>query len=136
MTRDDTSEQMEARLLRGIAQTRFEVLAENYIWQQMTDNQRPSRKAIACVRDGQAWYQFLPAGSNAATERYRVVSFHFKEGTDADGFVAWLAGHLKRRAQSADRFRGDLWEGSARQPRAISHVAGSLRLLVLFGRSR
>ena len=26
------------------------------------------------------------------------MSFHFAEGTNASGFVAWLAGHLKRSA--------------------------------------
>jgi hypothetical protein len=68
------------------------------VWQRMLDDQAPSRGAIACVRDGPVWFEFRPAASNGDAERYRVVSFHFQEGTDAAGFVAWLAAHLKRSA--------------------------------------
>lgn len=100
MTRVENDEEMEARLLRVIAQARFEVLDDDYIWRRMADDRPPSRKAIACVRDDQAWYEFLPAMPSAAMERYRVVSFRFKEGTDAAGFVAWLASYLKRTAQT------------------------------------
>lgn len=61
----------------------------------MGTGQAPAREAIACVRDGDAWSQFIPAPATASGQRYRVVSFHFREGADASGFVAWLAAHLK-----------------------------------------
>src|SRR5499433_1105944 len=98
MSATETSEQMDARLLRVIAQAQFDVFPADYIWQPMTNDQRPSRDAIACVRDGEVWHEFVPAPASTSAERYRVVSFHFKEGTDAAGFVAWLAAHLKRSA--------------------------------------
>jgi hypothetical protein len=89
---------MEARLLGVIAAADFEVLGGDYGWQRMGDDEAPSRDAIACVRDGPVWFGFQPAASDADAERYQVVSFHFLEGTDAAGFVAWLAAHLKRSA--------------------------------------
>ena len=98
MSTTETSEQMDARLLRVIAQAQFDVFPADYIWQPMANDQRPSRDAIACVRDGKVWHEFVPAPPSTSAERYRVVSFHFTEGTDAAGFVAWLAGHLKRSA--------------------------------------
>jgi hypothetical protein len=94
----ETPEQMEVRLLRVIAQAQFDVLTNDYLWQPMPLGQPPARDAIACVRDGDVWHQFVAASRNSSAQRYRVVSFHFKEGTDAAGFVAWLAGHLKRSA--------------------------------------
>src|SRR5215471_14678383 len=98
MSTTETSEQMDARLLRVIAQAQFDVFPGDYIWRPMTNDQRPSRDAIACVRDGEVWHEFVPAPARTSAERYRVVSFHFTEGTDAAGFVAWLAAHLKRSA--------------------------------------
>src|SRR5262249_53194025 len=50
------------------------------------------------VRDSAVWNEFVPAPASTSAPRYRVVSFHFNEGTDAAGFVAWLAAHLKRSA--------------------------------------
>jgi hypothetical protein len=98
VTVPETPEQMEVRLLRVIAQSQFDVLTNDYLWQPMPPGQPPARDAIACVRDGDVWHQFVAASPNSSAQRYRVVSFHFKEGTDAAGFVAWLAGHLKRSA--------------------------------------
>ena len=89
---------MEERLLRVIKQSRFDVLPEDYAWWPMKADEPPAREALACVRDGSAWHQFVPAPAGGLAQRYRVVSFHFKEGTDAAGFVAWLAAHLKRSA--------------------------------------
>jgi hypothetical protein len=92
----ETPEQMEVRRLRVIAQSQFDVLTNDYLWQPMPLGQPPACDAI--VRDGDVWHQFVAASPNSSAQRYRVVSFHFKEGTDAAGFVAWLAGHLKRSA--------------------------------------
>jgi len=94
----ETTEQMQARLLGVIARARFEVLPDDYVWSSLSLGHAPAREAIACVRDGDEWSQFVPASSAALSPRYRVVSFHFKEGTNASGFVAWLAAHVKRSA--------------------------------------
>jgi len=99
MSTTETSEQMDARLLRVIAQAQFDVFPADYIWRPMSLDHRPSRDAIACVRDGEVWHEFVPAPASTSAQRYRVVSFHFTEGTDAAGFVAWLAAHLKRSAK-------------------------------------
>jgi hypothetical protein len=95
---NETPEQMEERLLGVISRSRFEVLPSDYVWAPMSPGHAPGREAIACVRDDDAWNQFIPASSVTSEQRYRVVSFHFKEGTNASGFVAWLAAHLKRSA--------------------------------------
>jgi hypothetical protein len=94
----ETPDEMGERLIRVIAQAQFDVLPDDYVWQPMNPETPPARAALACVRDGDAWNQFVPAPTTTSAERYRVVSFHFKEGTDAAGFVAWLAAHLKRSA--------------------------------------
>jgi hypothetical protein len=94
----ETARQAEARLLRVIAQARFDVLPDDYVWEPMNAGEPPAATAIGCVRDGHAWHQFVAAPAGAPGRRYRVVSFHFGEQTDASGFVAWLAGQLKRRA--------------------------------------
>ena len=73
-------------------------LPEYYAWRSTRADEPPARVALACVRDGSAWHQFVPAPAGGLAQRYPVVSFHFKEGTDAAGFVAWLAAHLKRSA--------------------------------------
>jgi hypothetical protein len=39
----------------------------------------------------------VPATTDAAGA-YRIFAFHFAEGTNASGFVAWLAGLMKREA--------------------------------------
>ena len=59
----ETSEEMEARLMRVIARSQFDVLADDYIWQSMSPVQTPAREAFACVRDGMAWNQFVPAAA-------------------------------------------------------------------------
>lgn len=76
----ETQEQMEARLLGVIAESQFDVLADDYIWQPMEADRAPARDAIACVRDGSMWHEFVPAPVGASAQRYRVVSFHFEEG--------------------------------------------------------
>jgi len=98
MAGPETNDEMEARLLHVIATAELEILDGDYVWQRMGDDQAPSCDAIACVRDGPAWFEFVPAAPDADAQRYRVASFHFREGTDAAGFVAWLAAHLKRSA--------------------------------------
>jgi len=47
------------------------------------------------VRDGSAWYALTSVPPNA-TGAYRILVFHFAEGSNASGFVAWLAGIMKK----------------------------------------
>jgi hypothetical protein len=49
------------------------------------------------VRDGSAWYALTSVPPNA-TGAYRILVFHFAEGSNASGFVAWLAGIIKKEA--------------------------------------
>ena len=64
----ETPEEMDERLMRVIAQSQFDVLADDYIWQPMSPDQAPAREALACVRDGVAWHQFVlvPASATAS----------------------------------------------------------------------
>jgi hypothetical protein len=74
------------------------VLADDDVWLPMACDHAPSRDAIACVRDGDVSHPIVPAPPTGSAPRDRVVSVHFKEGTDPAGYVAWLAAHLKRAA--------------------------------------
>ena len=53
--------------------------------------------ALAAVRDGSAWYALTRVSPNAPGA-YRILVFHFAEGSNASGFVAWLAGLMKKEA--------------------------------------
>jgi hypothetical protein len=90
----ETSQQMHERLSDVIAKSRFEALSVPYAWQAIADSRQVPDGALAAVRDGHAWYALAP--SNRDTKgNYRVFSFHFAEGTNASGFVAWLAGLMR-----------------------------------------
>ena len=93
----ETPEQMHQRLCGVIARTRFTVLAEPHVWQPLARSAPLPASAIAVVRDGEAWAALVPATTDAAGT-YRIFAFHFAEGTNASGFVAWLAGLMKREA--------------------------------------
>jgi hypothetical protein len=93
----ETSEQMHHRLLEVIAKSRFEALSRPYAWQGIPHSIQIPDGALAAVRDGNAWYALVPA-RQGAKGNYRVFSFHFAEGTNASGFVAWLAGLMKQDA--------------------------------------
>jgi len=81
---------MGARLLRVIAQAEFDVFPADYIWQRMSGDRRPSRDAIACVRDGEVWNEFIPAPPSTPAQRYRVVSFTSTRGpTRPDSSPGW-----------------------------------------------
>lgn len=51
---------------------------------------------LAVVHDEDSWSTLVPAGDNAAVERFGVFSFHFPSRVDNSGFVGWLASHLKQ----------------------------------------
>lgn len=93
---EETEEQFEERLCKVIAQADTTFFGQDYVWQSMTAGTGPSGGALACVTDGAAWFEFLPARSVDAKGRFRVVCFKFSEdGPSAIGFVAWLHSHLR-----------------------------------------
>lgn len=93
----ESAEQMHRRLCRVIADARFEVLADPYAWEQISAPSGLPDKALAAVSDGSTWYALASAGPNTAAA-YRILAFHFAEGSNASGFVAWLAGLMKKEA--------------------------------------
>jgi hypothetical protein len=97
MRETETAEQMHDRLLEVIARSRFKALSEPYAWQSIPGSRQIPGDALAAVKDGNAWYALAPAikGDKGS---YRVFLFHFAEGTNASGFVAWLASLMKQDA--------------------------------------
>jgi hypothetical protein len=93
----ETVDQMHDRLLGVIAKSHFEAFSQPYAWQGIPDTRQIPDGSLAAVRDGDAWYALAPA-SQLASDNYRVFAFHFAEGTNASGFVAWLAGLMKQDA--------------------------------------
>src|SRR5262249_51237214 len=93
----ETPEQMNQRLCGGIARARFTVLAQPHAWQPLARSapfpasaQQPCETAAASAALG-------PTTPDAAGA-YRIFAFHFAEGTNASGFVAWPAGLMKSEA--------------------------------------
>jgi hypothetical protein len=93
---NETRSQMHRRLLGVIANARFEALTTPYAWQRM-DAGGPMDNAIAAVRDGSSWY-VLSEAPPTADAGYRIFTFHFAEGSNASGFVAWLAALMREQA--------------------------------------
>ena len=93
----ESAEQMHARLCRVIAAARFEVLSQPYAWEQVSEPSRVPINALALVRDGSVWHALTAVPPNT-TGAYRILVFHFAEGSNASGFVAWLAGVMKKEA--------------------------------------
>jgi hypothetical protein len=52
---------------------------------------------LLTLQNGSAWYA-LTAVPPSTTGAYRILIFHFAEGSNASGFVAWLAGIMKKDA--------------------------------------
>src|SRR5262249_60686974 len=88
---------MHKPLCSGIAAAQFEVLSQPYAWPQVSEPFRLPANAFAVVRDGSAWYALTSVPENA-TGAYRILVFHFAEDSNASGFVAWLAGIMKKEA--------------------------------------
>ncbi len=88
---------MHERLRGVIAAARFDALVEPYAWAKLGKSPQLPADALAAVRDGAAWYALTPVAPDAAGA-YRVLAFHFAEGSNASGFVAWLAARMKQEA--------------------------------------
>jgi hypothetical protein len=93
----ESAEKMHKRLCSVIAAARFEALSQAYAWQQVSKSSRFPATALAVVSDGSAWYALTPVQPDA-TGAYRILVFHFAERSNASGFVAWLAGIVKKEA--------------------------------------
>jgi hypothetical protein len=93
----ESSEQTHERLRGVIAASRFEALSQAYAWRPLGKSSQLPADALAAVRDGAAWYALTPVSPNA-NGAYRILVFHFAEGSNASGFVAWLAGLMKQEA--------------------------------------
>src|SRR5262249_60732675 len=88
---------MHKPLCSGIAAAQFEVLSQPYAWPQVSEPFRLPANAFAVVRDGSAWHALTAVPPNT-TGAYRILVFHFAEDSNASGFVAWLAGVMKKEA--------------------------------------
>src|ERR1700730_4559191 len=93
----ETPQQMHARWCAVLGQAQFSVLGDAYAWQPIAHASALSDSALAAVRDGASWAALLPASAEAAGA-YRIFAFHFAEGSNASGFVAWLASLMKAEA--------------------------------------
>jgi hypothetical protein len=93
----ESAEQMHERLTGVIAASRFEALSQPYAWHEVSELSQLPATALAAVRDGSMWYALIPVSPETAGA-YRILVFHFAEGSNASGFVAWLAGILKKEA--------------------------------------
>src|SRR5215470_3906037 len=85
----ETAEEMHKRLIAVMAAARFEALSQPHAWLQIDTLLKLPAGALACVRDGSTWYALAP-GSTQSAGAYSILGFHFAEGTNASGFVAWL----------------------------------------------
>ena len=93
----ETPEQMHARLCGVIARSRFTIVPEPHAWQPIARSSPLPDSALAVVRDANTWAALVPTSLDAAGA-YRIIAFHFAEGTNASGFVAWLAGLMRSEA--------------------------------------
>jgi hypothetical protein len=93
----ETTEQMHRRLCGVIAASQFDALSQPHAWQSLSASSQLPDNALAAVRDGASWYGLVPVAPDTVGA-YRVVAFHFAEGSNASGFVAWLAALMKREA--------------------------------------
>src|SRR5439155_19878587 len=96
LPRQETGSQLSDRLLEVIAHAELEVLPGLYAFGPLTTGVTPRKDALACVRDGGAWSQLVPADDGATPMAFRVFSFHFDPAFDVTGFVGWLHSHLAR----------------------------------------
>ena len=93
----ESPEQMHGRLCGVLARSRFTLLREPHAWQPLDPSESLPGNALAVVRDGTTWSALVPTLPNARGA-YCIFSFHFAEGSNASGFVAWLAGLMKNEA--------------------------------------
>ena len=93
----ETESEMHDRLCGVLAASAFDVLPHPHAWQAIESAASLPATALAAVRDGAAWYALSPVAVGTAGA-YRILAFHFAEGSNASGFVAWLAALMKKEA--------------------------------------
>jgi len=94
---NESDAEFDDRLCHVIALAATTFFLDDYVWKSMAMGGGPAADALACVADGTAWHQFVPATSGDTQGRFRVVLFRFSEkGPSAIGFVAWLHTHLRK----------------------------------------
>ncbi len=92
----ETEQEFQQRLCTVIAQADTRIFEEEYVWRILEAGTPPSPEALACVKDGEDWFEFVSARPEDGSGRFRVVRFRFAEdGPSAIGFVAWLHAHLR-----------------------------------------
>jgi len=94
--RDETGNATQARLLQVIGHADFELLPGLYVFSRLAAGDKPRDDALACVRDGAAWSELVPADDPATPMTFRIFAFRFDPAHDATGFVGWLHSHLAR----------------------------------------
>ena len=78
----EAPEQTDKRLRAVIAAARFEALIQRYAWQPVAQPSQLPDTALAAVRDRSAWYALTSVPPDA-TGAYRILVFHFAEGSNA-----------------------------------------------------
>ena len=95
-------EETYARLQKVIADAELKIFSDFYAFYEVPVADFPLQRiadALAFVRDEDVWSILAPANA-LASEKFVLFSFHFPEGLDNSGFVAWLATHLKTKVGS------------------------------------
>lgn len=93
----ESTEQIDARLIRVLAESELVVYPGSYAFVETSVSAFPSHllpNALAFVRDEEVWSALVP-NSDPASECFVLFGFHFTPGLDNSGFVGWLASHLK-----------------------------------------
>jgi hypothetical protein len=93
----ETASETHDRLCDVIAASDFAALSEPHAWQKVEHLSTLPSESLAVVRDGSAWYALAPVARDTVGT-YRILTFNFAEGSNASGFVAWLAALLKNEA--------------------------------------
>jgi ActR/RegA family two-component response regulator len=93
----ETAGQTHDRLCKVIADSDFAALSEPHAWQKVEHLSTLPSASLAVVRDDSAWYALAPV-ADGTVGTYRILAFHFVEGSNASGFVAWLAALVKKEA--------------------------------------
>jgi hypothetical protein len=93
----ETSEQTEQRLIEVLRQANWTIYQGAYFFEEFPLEQYQfDPTALAIVRDEEIWSQLVKTSDQEKNiERFRVFSFHFKDGADNSGFVGWLASTIK-----------------------------------------
>jgi hypothetical protein len=92
----ESTQQMGERFCGVIAAARFEALSQPYGWQLVSQLSQLPTTALAAVRDGSAWYALTPVSPNAPGA-YRILVFHFAEGSKCFGFRRMARGTHEER---------------------------------------